>query len=345
MNRVKASAPGKVHLIGEHSVVYGEPAIIAAVGRRVTVEASRAQYNQVIDRAMDREEKFSVKEALGIADRLDRLWKEGDKKGDFSEMFKLFKENYLKAVVGKILQVLDTGGGVHLKVTSDLKPGAGMGSSAAFAVAAVRAISEVYGIELSLEKVNDIAYQLEKFAHGKPSGGDNAACCFGGLIWFKKGEPPVIKSLRDEVPYRLEGFVLVYTGKPEKTTGELVQHVKNLKADFRNSRVKILGDSTRDMLEVLEAKDMDEVAKLMNVAQKNLKELGVSTDRIDNISEKVRDIGGAAKLCGAGGGGIMLCWHRDSEKLIKTLKDMGEKPMEADLGVPGVRIENKTGSE
>ncbi len=34
---VKASAPGKIHLIGEHSSVYGKPAILTAIDKRVTV--------------------------------------------------------------------------------------------------------------------------------------------------------------------------------------------------------------------------------------------------------------------------------------------------------------------
>jgi len=339
---VIVSAPGKIHLIGEHSVVYGEPAILAAIGRRVYVKAERGEYNRVIDRTLDREETFSVKDALETADKLDALWKEGNEKNDFSELFKFFKKNYLKSVVGKILQLLKIKGGVKLAVKSEMMIGSGMGSSAAFSVASTHAIAEVYGKELPFEKINEIAYEIEKFAHGKPSGGDNSACCFGGLIWFKKGEegkPPTIKSLKEEVPHKLEGFVLVHTGKPEKTTGELIQHVRELGDSFRSERVVALGYATKKMLEALKAKDVEKVKELMNLAQSKLAELGVSTERIDRIAEKVRDMGGAAKLCGAGGGGIMLCWHRDKDKLIKMLKKLGEEPIETDLGVDGVRVE------
>ncbi len=336
---LKVSAPGKIHLIGEHSVVYGEPAILAAIGRRVYVEVERAEFNKITDKTLDREEMFSVKDALETADRLDEMWKEGEKKNDFSELFRFFKKNYLKSVIGKILQVLKIKGGVNLAVSSELFIGSGMGSSAAFEVAATEAISEVYGIELSMEKVNEIAYEIEKFAHGKPSGGDNTACCFGGLLLFRKGKEGGGPEIMNLEIHKLEGFVLVHTGKPEKTTGELVQHVKNLTDSFRSKRIVALGYATDKMLEALRKEDMGKVKELMNLAQKKLAELGVSTERIDRIAEKVRKIGGAAKLCGAGGGGIVLCWHEDREKLVSTLKEMGEEPMETELGVKGVRVE------
>ncbi len=340
---LKASAPGKIHLIGEHAVVYGEPAILAAVGKRVYVEVERSEFNKVSDKRLGIKDMFSVKEAIETADRLDELWKEGDKKSDFSELFAFFKKNYLKSVVSKILQVLKIKGGVNLTVSSELFIGSGMGSSSAFGVAATEAISEVYGIELPLERVNEIAYEIEKFAHGRPSGGDNSACCFGGLLWFRKGKTggkPEIRGLKEEIPQKLEGFVLVHTGKPEKTTGELVQHVRELTDSFRSPRIVALGYATEKMLEALKKGDMGKVKEFINMAQKKLSELGVSTERIDRIAEKVRKIGGAAKLCGAGGGGIMLCWHEDRDKLTKTLKEMGEEPIEVELGVEGVKIES-----
>ena len=39
MNQTKASAPAKVILFGEHFVVYGGPAILAAINKRITVDA------------------------------------------------------------------------------------------------------------------------------------------------------------------------------------------------------------------------------------------------------------------------------------------------------------------
>src|ERR1043165_4791735 len=47
MKRFKVSAPGKLHLIGEHSVVYDKPAIIAAVDKRCFVEIKETKDRNV----------------------------------------------------------------------------------------------------------------------------------------------------------------------------------------------------------------------------------------------------------------------------------------------------------
>ena len=42
---IRVSVPGKVILMGDHAVVYGKPAIIAAINRRLTVSVSEGKSN------------------------------------------------------------------------------------------------------------------------------------------------------------------------------------------------------------------------------------------------------------------------------------------------------------
>ncbi len=337
---VKVSAPGKVHLIGEHAVVYGEPAILSAVGLRTFVEAERSGRVIIKDRKRGFSEEHSVEEALDFARRASELWKEGKEKGDFSAVREHIRGDRFKlAAAGTALRMLGVDGGVSLQIDGDIPPGAGLGSSASLALAIAKGISEAYGVDSPVEEINRIGFEVEKLSHGTPSGGDNTACAYGGLIWFQKGNPNVIKPLREEVPYRLENFVLVYTGRPKKTTLELVSHVRNLDEEFRNRRIKAIGNATREMLEALKRRDFPRVKELINLAWDNLSELGLSTPAADMLIGRIREIGGAAKLCGACGGGIMLCYHEDREKLRKVIEEAGFRPMEVELGVEGVRIE------
>jgi mevalonate kinase len=93
------------------------------------------------------------------------------------------------------------------------------------------------------------------------------------------------------------------------------------------------------MRDALKKKDFGKVKALINFAQRYLNELGVSSPEIDSLSKAALEIGGAAKLCGAGSGGTMLCYHEDKEKLLKMITELGHKPFETSLGEEGVRVE------
>ncbi|MEM7815421.1 MAG: mevalonate kinase, partial [Candidatus Aenigmatarchaeota archaeon] len=303
------SVPGKVHLIGEHAVVYGEPAMIAAVGRRCVVSAEKSDKIEIYSADFG-SRTYEISEAVDFAKDVQALWKDGLAKKDFSPLFQLMradKWNFRKAAIGIVLRELGIDGGVSISIKSDIPIGSGLGSSSALSVGLVAAIQAAYGKQLVREQINDLAYKLECINHGTPSGGDNSACCFGGLVWFQKAQPKnIIMPLNEEIPHSIDGFVLLWTGMPERTTGELVQAVRNLDENYRKPRMKEIGQLCYEMKTVLKARNYARMKEIINRNQQLLAELGVSTPTIDRIAEVVRGIGGAAKLCGAGGGGTML---------------------------------------
>lgn len=341
---ISVSAPGKVHLIGEHAVVYGEPAIIAAIGLRTHVAMEKSSSFLYKDERFEHDTRFTLEEALETAKATKELWHQCSEKKDFSDLFSFIRKdrygNYRKAAVGILAEKFGINSGMNITIDSDIPAGSGLGSSASLAVALTKAFSEFSGKKSDLEEIYGIAMELERIIHGTPSGGDHSPPCYGGLIWFQKSQPTnIIKSLKQEIPYQLENFVLVYTKEPEKNTGELVQAVRNLPEDFRVPRVSEIGKMTHEMKDALIRKDFFKVKELMNKTQKNLAELGVSIPEIDEIHESVKALSGAAKLSGAGGGGVMICYHEDKEKLVETIRSLGYEPWESDLGVEGVRVE------
>lgn len=341
---VKVSVPGKIHLIGEHTVVYGMPAILASIGLRCTVEAEKSANIHIIEKRYGRESIFDVKEALEMANRMDSLWASCKEKKNFTEVFEALKGNGYgnadRAFAGKVMKELGIKSGFKLIIQSNIPNGSGLGSSSAYSVAITKAVAELFGKKLSNEEINSIAYKLEQYNHGAPSGGDNSVCCFGGLLWFQKANPkPIILSLKEEIPQKLENFVFAYSVKPEKTTGELVQMVMNMPKEKRMPIIYEIAKLTYEMRDVLKEKNYNRMKEIINLTQDNLAKLGVSVPEIDRIVEKIRSIGGAAKGCGALGGGIVLCWHENKQKLLEALKEIGKEPIEVDLGVEGVRME------
>ncbi len=347
MREIKVSAPGKVHLVGEHAVVYGEGAIIAAIGKRTYVKIKPSRVIKFRDLNWPAVSRcWMLNEISKITDQAVKLWKRGNEKKDFSELFFFIKknsyQNYQAVLLGLAMKSLKIKEGFSILVKSQIPPGVGLGSSASRAVAITMALAKFFQKQVSLKKINEIAFEQEKIIHGTPSGGDNFTCCFGGLIWFKKTpEKEEIKSLKKEVNYQLKNFVFVNTGLPKKTTGELVQLVRNLKEEYREERIKKIGQMSKEMVLALKERDFQKVKLIINETQKNLKELGVSTRKIDELVEKVQKIGGAAKLCGAGGGGIVMCYFEEKKRLIQLLKKLGYKPWECELGVQGVKIEKE----
>lgn len=342
---VIVSAPGKVHLIGEHAVVYGHPTIIAAVGKRIYIEAEKSDKIIVKDERFNRSMEFSISEAREKAEEAKVLWKKCFDRGNFADLLKWAKEskyeNEWKAAIGLVLEMTGADSGISINVTKcDIPLGSGLGSSSAKFVAIAKAACEVYGKNLSLEEVNNIAFECEKLSHGNPSGGDNTACCYGGLVWFQKAQPKnTIMSLNKEIPHKLENFVLVYTSQPEKTTGELVQMVRELSDSEKLPKMEELGKLTYTMKDVLKHKDYKKMKDIINRTNDILSSLGLAIPETYHVYEEVKSLGGAAKMCGACYGGVMLCWHENPEEIIEAIEKIGFKPFEADLAVEGVRVE------
>jgi mevalonate kinase len=146
-----------VLLLGEHAVVYGHPALAAAIDLRVTVEVEPQA--DVI--RLELPGGFPVPQAV-----LEGL--------------------------RKLARAAGHEGGFVARVKSDLPLGSGLGSSAALGVALARAFKP--GCEP--EEAAELAMHLERVLHGAPSGVDPAICARGGVIEFVKADPPRIEAVR-----------------------------------------------------------------------------------------------------------------------------------------------------
>lgn len=198
---------------------------------------------------------------------------------------------------------------VRIVVNSSLPIGKGLGSSAAIAVAIARAFNHHYGLELDDERINAIAFESEKLAHGTPSGVDNTLSTYARPMLFRRSEDLQVKPLDiDEMPP-----LLIAWGDETRKTNEMVALVREGR---ETSPAQF--DAVFDQMDSLSQRGADllragawaELGAAMNVCHGLLNAIGVSTPHLERMVTLARKNGAVgAKLTGAGGGGsiVALC--------------------------------------
>ncbi len=321
-NRIVVSAPCKIHLLGEHAVVYGKPALLATVDLRVKVNVS-PRHSGTPRGIFD----FSrIDSGVALLPRMTDI---------FEPILK--KKFSLKKISP-----------YSFKISSDIPIGSGLGSSAAISVAYFGAMLLFLGKPWDLETINALAYTAEKAFHGNPSGGDNSAVCYGGLVLYqKKNDKKIIKPLDFTIPQLLtKNFVLINTGKPKETTKKMVAFIKK-RYDENPQAIQSILDSqeklTEELVDVVRNGNEKRFVQIIKAGEHNLEKLGVVSPQVTSMIRIIESKGGAAKICGGGGikngTGVLLTYHKNPTILENIAKAHNLSFFKAAIGVEGVRQE------
>ena len=317
MASATASAPGKVILVGEHFVVEGQPAIAVAVDlrARVVVEEGEAPLVEIASRELG---EAVFRGAEGEAGH---------------PLYPIF------AAAREVVHLASRRVGLRIRVESDIPLAAGMGSSAAVAVATVAATAKLLGLALDLKRISNLAYVAETLVHGRPSGIDNTVSTYGGAIAYRRGEG-FMRLRADFSPVKL---VLADSGI-KRSTGAMVAKVRALKEKHPSILEPLYYAAGRLAVEVgkaLERGDFEVVGELMNVNHGLLSAIGVSNLKLEELVYTARRAGAlGAKITGAGGGGLVvaLCRAEDAEKIAAALREVSSNVFTAPISNVGVRI-------
>jgi len=308
----KGSGYGKVILFGEHFVVHGVPGIVSA-----------------IDSTTDAEVK---KMGTGIQVKDDRKTAKG-----YSEEKRLQQLESIERML-KFMQV-DLKTPLNIWIGGTLPGFSGLGASAASSVAIARAVAQELNMKMSDEKINQTAYEGEKAYAGNPSGIDNTAATYGGLMWFKKniaGGPDMVEKLKVTKPVEI---VIGSTGKVANTKAmvEGVAERKKQNPKKYNPLFKRAEEIAIEGRKALEAGDLKTVGELMNENHTILQGIKVSSNELDMLVDLARKQGAiGAKLTGGGGGGCMFALTPGKElqeKVAKTISSQGFEVLKTKIGV------------
>jgi len=290
----KASAAGKVILLGEHAVVYGRPAIAVPVSDvRATAEVTRLAGDVGV---------LIVAEDLGQSYRLD-------------EPCETDAARALGATVRNTLQHLGVQAetqALRIVVHSQVPIARGMGSGTAVATALVRALAKHYGHQLTSGNVSDLVFRTEVILHGTPSGIDNTVVAFEKPVHFTKDQRAHILEVGGE-------FILLIadTGIRSKTRDAVEQVRRAWRAD--PGRYERLFDRIGAIVEegrrAIIAGQGGDLGHLMHRNQLLLRDLGVSSPELDRLARAAESAGAkGAKLSGGGKGGCMIALVDDGTR-------------------------------
>ena len=294
---------GKVILIGEHAVVYDQPALAAGLSLGVSAAAFDGQ-GRLTAPGWGVEATAGDGSAIGtaFAALLRRL---GVAHGDFAGA-----------------------AAVDVRVAGDLPARSGLGSSAALAIAVARAVAEARGGDAETARL--AAGDAESVFHGKASGIDLAAAASGGVGSFRRGTGwrPVEVLQSMTLCVGLSGQV--------RDTRAQVEAVARLRE--RTPAVDgifvTLGQLAAAGELALGRGDVDELGRLLDVAHGLLAALRVSSPELETLVHAARAAGAVgAKLTGGGGGGAVIALAPGHERdVLRRWKAAGFEGFLARIG-------------
>ena len=279
----KCQGYGKLILFGEHFVVYKVPALVAAVSDYTSCEVKL------------------VPGGSGISGEDNRPAVPGykvEKKEEHDEAVKLVL-NHMGCGF--------TNQGVEVTFGGNLTAVSGIGASAAATVSLARAVAAAQGKTLTEEQINQAGYEGEKGYHGTPSGIDNTAATYGGVLRFQRtdGDPIfVTKKLKSpvEVVYASTGI----TASTSKVVGDVRAKKEADEAWFAGLMAKYESLVVKGE-QALDDADWPLLGQLLNENHTLCQELTVSCKELDTLVEAARSAGAiGAKMSGTGRGGLML---------------------------------------
>jgi len=278
-----ASAPAKIILFGEHFVVHGTKANLAAIDKRETVTTT-----------------FTDNKTIKVNSELGTI--EVPISSSYEEVKSEFRPFVFLA--NKMINSNQNVSGLEITIDSDIPIGVGLGSSSACCVAATASISELFN-ELSSEEILKMSIEAEKTIFPDTSGADCTVCTYGGMI-----EYPSVEKIDNTFDLNL----LIANSMIPHSTKNSVEKVSKFKEN-NEERFSQLCDLENGLIdEVITAMKNNDATTFglkMSENQKYLEEIQVSNDTLRDMINSLSEISLGSKITGAGDGGCVIALVKD----------------------------------
>lgn len=308
----KGSAFGKTILIGDQFVLEEVPAIVSAIPFETVAEVERMDGDgwELEDNRV---------EVPGYKDK---------------------KKDQQVASIDRILNVMNINvkeNPVKITYGGSLLAGSGVGASAASCVSLARALDAEFDLGYTIEQINHVGWEGEFPYHGIPSGVDNTASTYGGLLlyWIKDGEKH-FEKITAKKPLHI---VLGNSGVTANTAllDDYVEEMKTADPTGFKSRMQAITTQVHEMKSALETGDLEKVGAIMTANHEILIEMGLSHDKLIYLCDLALDMGAlGAKVTGGGRGGYMNALTTDEkmqEAIASAMEAEGYKVIRTTIGI------------
>lgn len=258
-------------LFGEHAVLRGGTAIVAAIDCRTQVTIT-PRCDSSIHLTSNLGSTTTSFETLSFGPRFRFV----------EEVFRTYKTRLFT--------------GFDVKVDSSINPKVGLGSSASVTVSLLCALRAWLGLPFDRHQMLLDCLFVIRTVQGYGSGADAASIIYGGIISYKM-DPLLVTPLQSDLP-----FVLVYSGK-KTPTADVIRFVNKQESTTPSTVTSIFKAIDEVSTEaVSKIDDLPVLGKLMNQANGLMEALGVGTPELSSICWNLREDPSifGAKISGSG---------------------------------------------
>jgi len=302
---------GKTILIGDQFVLYGVPAIVSSIPY----------------------------ETLTTVERIDgKGWILEDNRIEVSGYKEKKKEQQIQSInrVFEVMKINATKKPIKIAFGGNLLAGSGVGASAASCVSLARALNDEFKRGLSIDEINQVAWEGEFAYHGIPSGVDNTVSCYGGLMLYQlKNDQKIIEKIQIEEPLEV---VLGNSGVSANTAAldDLVENEKKRDPGLFSASLKTITEQALEVRKLLEVFDLKKAGRIMTENHKILIDMGLSHKKLIDLCNLALQKGAlGAKLTGGGMGGYMVALTPGvnlQEKVASAIEKKGFAVIRATIG-------------
>lgn len=310
MQRFITKAPANSMLLGEHSVVYGHPALACALDQWLEIEW-QARDDQAIVIISDLAQYSTQLDQLDCHPKLKFICK----------AFKRFQQ-----------ALLQKGYGWEVRVNSEFSSTIGLGSSAAVLAATLFGLNHITDSNHSQYELWEIGKDIIVDIQGRGSAADLAAALFGGVVYFQP--PSEDKLLKIESLSVNMDILLIYSGY-KTPTSEVLERVAEEWKDRPEALKNLyqgMGDITEAAHQALLEDNLPIFYRSFDQYQTLMEELGVSDITLYFLVSQLRacPLVWASKISGSGLGDCVLAIgevyskHRPNHYLKPLLEDCSD---------------------